>query len=123
MATLSFKKPAYRYRIGIFLQKCKNGESHEMKDGRRITLDTAIMSNKVFDLSKDNKTDGKAFETSYITTPRVQLSGNLVRPGRDPKTGKPIDVPEVIGITTLQKTDEYKDKGKALFNIGNVELS
>jgi hypothetical protein len=120
MANLSFTSEKYRYRLGIFLQKCFNGDAHEMSDGRKIKLDTALVGNRSFDLTKGAKVDGKAFETAYLGAFRTTLTGNLDKKGRDPKTGKQVDLPETVALTKLRKTDEYKDTGKNAFNKGNV---
>ena len=101
MASLTWKIPQIgSQRVGIFLSKCKKGETHELTNGGKVVL-THIVVN-------DRATPIKSMSLATLTT---KLSGSYKFLDKDEN---------VYGITNLQKTDDYKDDGRRNFNKGNV---
>lgn len=101
MASLTWKIPQIgSQRVGIFLSKCKKNIAHDTVDGGKAVITHIIVNGR--------ETPIKSMSLASLTS---ALAGSY----------KFLDKNEnVLGITNLQKTDDYKDDGRRNFNKGNV---
>lgn len=101
MASLTWKIPQIgSQRVGIFLSKCKKNIAHDTVDGGKAVITHILVNGR--------ETPIKSMSLASLTS---ALAGSY----------KFLDKNEnVLGITNLQKTDDYKDDGRRNFNKGNV---
>lgn len=101
MASLTWKIPQIgSQRVGIFLSKCKQNQTHELVDGGKVVITHIIVNGRA--------TPIKSMSLNKLT---ASLSGSYKFQDKNEN---------VFGITNIQKTDDYKDDGRRNFNKGNV---